>query len=172
MLHPAIADHLTHDDDIGLWDVALSAILGRAEAAALSLRENVFAEIGSCRHWISPHHPIQWVNNGFNFAWPFGYDKTTTGWSYRALPQFSWSELLRWTGDAWVLSELEARSIVCRISIPARTARHLRASVHTLWTPHGPFSKEKAVELYGFRKKAGAWSEAAYEELLQRKRSG
>ena len=162
MLHPLIADHLTADDDPNLWDVATTTLLEEAAAAVASTREEVFAQVGCCHHWISPHRPIRWTADG-GFAWPFGYDKTTTGWSYRALPAFTWSESLRWTGEGWEPGRTGQRCLVFRVAIPARTARHSQAAVHTIWTPRSPTDREKVVQLFGFRKREGVWSLTASE---------
>jgi hypothetical protein len=35
-----------------------------------------------------------------------------------------------------------------RIAIPGRTARHMQAAVHTIWTPRSPSSKEKVECLH------------------------
>jgi hypothetical protein len=168
MLHPLIAEHLTGDDDPDLWDVTTTTLLAEAAAAAVDTREEVYAQIGCCHHWISPHHPIRWTADG-GFAWPFGYDKTTTGWSYRALPAFTWSESLRWTGDGWEPGRTGRRCLVFRVAIPARTARHLQAAVHTIWTPRSPTDREKVVQLFGFRKREGLWSLTASEALQPRR---
>src|SRR5260370_28506563 len=106
MLHPLIEEHLTGDDDPNLWDVAATTLLAEAGATAADTREEVYAQFGCCHHWISPHHPIRWAADG-GFAWPFGYDKTTSGWFYRALPELAWSEFLRWF-------EWQARSVAQR----------------------------------------------------------
>lgn len=168
MLHPLIADHLTGDDDPDLWDVATRTLLAEAEALAAEAQQDVYAQVGCCHHWISPHHPIRWAADG-GFAWPFGYDKTTTGWSYRSLPAFTWSEFLEWTGEAWEPGRTGKRCLVFRISIPARTARHMQAAIHTIWTPRSPTTKEKVVRLYGFRKQEGLWSLTASEALQPRR---
>lgn len=166
MLHPLIAQHLTEDDDPDLWETATVFLLRAAGAAATS--DEVYAQIGCCHHWISPHRPIRWTAGG-GFAWPFGYDKTTTGWSYRALPEFTWSETLKWTGQDWEPGRSGKRCLVYRVAIPARTARHLQAAIHTIWTPHAPTTSEKLVELYGFRKQDGKWSMVASEPLKARR---
>src|SRR4051812_21836998 len=167
MLHPLIAKHLTSDDDTNLWDVATTMLLTKAGAVAGNQQE-VYAQIGCCHHWISPHRPIRWAAGG-GFAWPFGYDPTTTGWSYRALPAFAWSESLKWTGGGWEPGRAGRRCLVFRVAIPARTARHLQAAVHTTWTPRCPGGREKAVELFGFRKHQGVWSLMASEVLEARR---
>jgi hypothetical protein len=162
VLPPRIACHLTQDDDPALWDVATTAVLADAGAAATGTRDEVYVQIGCCHHWISPHRPIRWAAGG-GFAWPFGYDPTTTGWSYRALPAFTWSEWLKWTGGGWEPGRTGRRCLVFRVAIPARTARHSQAAVHTIWTPRCPAGREKAVELFGFRRREGVWSLAATE---------
>jgi hypothetical protein len=167
MLHPLIAAHLTRDDDPDLWNVAMTVLL--AEAGASAARQEVYAQVGCCRHWISPHHPIRWAADG-GFAWPFGYDKTTTGWSYRALPELGWSEFLKWSGEAWEPGRTRKKCLVFRVAVPARSARHLQAAVHTIWTPRSPTIREKVVQLYGFRKQEGVWSLTASEALQPRRR--
>lgn len=171
MLHPLIAKHLTSDDDAELWRVATTALLAEAEASVVHSRQHIYARIGCCNHWISPHSPIRWGAAG-GFAWPFGYDKTSTSSGYRGLPQLIWSELLKWTGEVWESSRIARQSLVFRIAIPARTARHLQAAIHTIWTPHSPTSKEKVVQLYGFRKKQEIWSETACQDIKPRTRRG
>jgi hypothetical protein len=172
MLHPVIETHLTADDDPGLWDVVTNTILARAAASGRRARKEVYVQIGCCRHWISPHHPIQWVVSDSRFAWPFGYDRTTSGFSYRASPELTWSETLKWTGGSWESSDLSARSLVLRTAIPARTARHIRASIHTIWTPHSPTSKEKVVQVYAFRKGKKGWTETARLIVAPKTRRG
>jgi hypothetical protein len=168
MLHLLIAERLTADDDRDLWEVATTTLLAEAETAAAGTREEVYVQVGCCHHWISPHHPIRWTADG-GFAWPFGYDKTTTGWSYRALPEFTWSESLKWTGDGWEPRRTGRRCLVFRVAIPARTARHLQAAIHTIWTPRSPTGREKVVQLFGFRKREGVWSLTVSEALEPRR---
>ena len=86
-----IAEHLSADDDPQLWEVAIRTLLAEAADAAAEVRTEVYAEVGCCHHWISPHRPIRWTADG-GFAWPFGYNKTVTGSAYRASPEFTWSE--------------------------------------------------------------------------------
>ena len=168
MLHPQIVEHLTADDDLAYWDIAAATLLNEAEARAAQAKQDVYAEIGCCRHWISPHHPLRWYVGGEFFAWPFGYNKTVSGHEYCALPEFTWSESLKWTGEAWELGRTGERRLVFRIAIPARTMRHLRASIHTIWTPNAPNTKDKSIELFGFRKRNGIWTLTAREILRRR----
>lgn len=153
-----IAEHFSADDDPQLWEVAMTTLLTEAERAAAHTRTEVYSEIGCCHHWICPHRPIFWMPNGKRFAWPFGYNKTVTGFSYRALPAFTWSECLTWTGENWEPGRTGRRCLVFRIAIPARTAGRQRAAIHTIWTPRSPTSREKRVQLYGFRKRKRGWT--------------
>jgi hypothetical protein len=157
-----IAEHLSSDDDPLLWEVATRTLLSEAADAAAEARTEVYAEVGCCHHWISPHRPIRWTADG-GFAWPFGYNKTVTGSAYRASPEFTWSERFAWTGEDWEPGRTGRRCLIFRIAVPARTARHLQAAIHTIWTPRSPTSKEKVVQLFGFRKHAGAWLFTARE---------
>jgi hypothetical protein len=151
-----IAEHLSADDDPQLWQVATTMLLAEAAQAAAHSRAEVYAEIGCCRHWISPHQ-MRWTADG-GFAWPFGYNKTVTGFSYRALPEFTWSECFAWKGDVWEAGRTGGRCLMFRVAIPARSARHSQAAIHTIWTPRSPNTREKLVQLCGFRKQAGTWS--------------
>jgi hypothetical protein len=155
MLDPAIAAQLTNDDDPALWEVATNTILADSAFAGQNTKDDVLVQIGYCRHWLRPHQ-YRWIADG-GFAAPFGYDKTTTGYSFRALPEFEWSAFFKWTGSGWELGRTGARCLLRRIAIPARTSRHLQAAIHTIWTPRSPSSKEKVVQLFGFRKKEGIW---------------
>jgi hypothetical protein len=85
------------------------------------------------------------------------------------LPELEWSESLKWTGEAWEPGRTGRRCLVLRIAIPARTARHLQAAIHTIWTPRSPTIREKVVQLFGFRKRAGVWSLTARETLRPRR---
>jgi hypothetical protein len=161
MLLPMIAVHMTCDDDPDLWEVATTTLLAEAGATAVDAGDNVYAQVGCCHHWIRPHQS-RWTADG-GFAWPFGYDKTTTGWSFSALPALTWSVSLRWTEDGWEPGRTGRRCLVFRVAIPARTAGHLQAAIHTIWTPRSPRTHEKLVQLYGFRKREGVWSLTASE---------
>ena len=170
MLHPRISEHLGDDDDTALWELATTTFLSDAAIAAVGARKEVYTQVGCCQHWISPHQ-MRWTADG-SFSWPFGYDKTTTGFSYRALPELTWSVVLKWTGEVWVPAKAGAKSLLLRIAIPARTARHRQAAIHSIWTPRSPSSKEKVVQLYGFRKRRGKWSLRARVEVPPRSRKG
>jgi hypothetical protein len=71
MLDPAIAAQLTNDDDPALWDVATNTILADAALTGREAKDDVFVQIGCCRHWIRPHDG-QWLADG-GFTAPFGY---------------------------------------------------------------------------------------------------
>jgi hypothetical protein len=169
LYHPLIAQHLTVHDDPEFWDVATGSLLAEAEASAAGTTQDVYAQIGCCHHWISPHAPSRWVA-GARVAWPFGYDKTTTRWSCRTLPELTWSEHLKWADGAWEPGRTGKRCLVFRIAIPARTARHSQAAIHTIWTPRSPRTNEKVVQVFGFRKRDGEWSQTASEVIQLKKR--
>lgn len=155
MLDPSIAEHLTVDDDVDLWAVAVSTILTDATQLAQDTDDAIYSQVGCCSHWIRPNQ-CRWTAGG-GFAAPFGYDRTTTGYSFRALPELDWSVFFRWTGAGWEPGRTGERCLLLRIALPARTARHLQAAVHTIWAPRSPASEEKVVQFYGFRKKDATW---------------
>ena len=167
LLDAAIAEYLTDEDDPVLWDVAMNTILTDAAQLARDAKKPVFSQVGCCRHWIRPHQS-RWAADG-GFAAPFGYDRTTTDNSFRALPDLDWSVFFEWTGTMWKPGRTGKRCFLLRIAIPGRTAKHLQAAVHTIWTPQSPVSKEKVVQLYGFRKKEDRWQLTATQEIQPRK---
>jgi hypothetical protein len=169
MLDASIALHLTQDDDPLLWEIVVNTVLADTVEAIAATPKEIFVRVGCCGHWISPHHPLRWLAGG-GFAWPFGYDKTVTGWSYRAVPELEWSECFVWTGENWKPGQAGSRALVRRVAIPARTARHLQAAVHTIWTPRSPSGEEKQVPAYGFRKHLDVWSLTAHETFQPRTR--
>ena len=63
MLDPAIIAQLTNDDDPALWDVATNTILADAAMIGREAKDDVFVQIGSCRHWIRPHQS-RWIADG------------------------------------------------------------------------------------------------------------
>jgi len=128
-----------------------------ADAGVYSGKDCIITEIGRCSHWIRPH----W-QNAAGTAWPYGYGNDGQGFAYSSLPQFDWS--LRWLRDPEsgqrqpVSGQPTRRPLVHRIAIPARTARHPQATVHTIWTPGSPKDpKYKWMLIYGFEKSNNAW---------------
>ena len=66
-----ITDHLRADDDPKLWQTAVETII--AEAGLLCHRyrgkSEIFTQIGSCSHWMSPHNKGSWFPD-VRFAQP------------------------------------------------------------------------------------------------------
>jgi hypothetical protein len=159
---------LKQEDDPNLWETVAHTVLAQLNGVELD-RVRIYAQIGACSHWIRPHG-MRWAAGG-SFAWPFGYNPTVTGWSYRALPQFDWSVTFEFDGNAWKhVGKRRPRSYLLRIAIPARTARHPQAAVHTVWIPRCPWmpKKVKPIQLFGFRRTEHGW-ECAGSELLTSK---
>ncbi len=159
MHFPSIQSLLTPEDDPVFWEAALRHILGPLEG------DDIIAQIGACSHWIRPHGGF-WAADG-GFAYPAGYDPTTTGWSFTASPQFDWSVLWKLVvatqGGAAVTiwepaTKRPKKALLLRVAIPSRTARHLQAAVHTLWKPGSPGNpRQPSRTFFGFRKKGGEW---------------
>ena len=155
---------LTEDDDSALWEFALTTILGRTRADALLYtgKEAILVQIGRCSHWIRPHGKTQ---SGMKCT--SGYDPTifrNGGWAYgfRSLPAFDWSFKWRLDIASGALEPAQGqptrRPLCHRICLPARTARHPQATVHTIWTPGSPDdSTRKWVILYGFERADRGW---------------
>jgi hypothetical protein len=138
--------HLTADDDPACWQVVLETVL-----ADVDKQPGILVEVGCCSHWLRPHGS-RWSADG-GFALPEGYGSGSGGWGSVAPPQLDWSIVLQWTGEAWEPVHRESLKHLLRVAIPARTARHQQAAVHTLWMT----GKEKQRRYYGFRRKDGRW---------------
>jgi hypothetical protein len=159
-LAAAVRERLTADDDPAFWEAAVEHLLAEAEHLLLTgaYQKGVQAQIGRCSHWLRPHQ-TRWTEGG-GFAWPSGYGGF--GYSRNGLPEFDWSCVRRWDPDtaSWEAEETASRKgrLLFRAALPARTARHAQAAVHTLWTPGPPGRpRQKLCQFYGFRRRAGRW---------------
>jgi hypothetical protein len=156
-----IDKRLTAYDDPNLWNTAVERIIPEAEMLCdrRSGRMRLFLHIGSCSHWMSPHNKGSWFPDA-RFAWPTGYV-----WHRSlifGLPEFDWFLTWEWiTRDSRCepVSEVSRKhSLVFRVALPARTARHVRAVAHTLWTPGSPTTpKKELLQGYAFAKVNGQW---------------
>jgi hypothetical protein len=161
---PDVMSRLTGEDDPAFWEVALNDIFAEADVlCGKAGGEPVLAQVGSCSHWLRPHQ-TRWTADG-GFAWPTGYGGV--GFSRLGLPEFDWSVTRRWdpASASWEPDGGPAAQggLVFRVTLPARSARHLQAAVHTLWTPGPPvFPRKELLQFYGFRKKEGQWACTAY----------
>lgn len=122
--------------------------------------EPVLIDIGICKHWLRPHQ-ARWTAGG-GFAWPTGYGSGAGGYSRWAHPRIDVDQVfeLRARG-AWVpvSSTAGRRPLVLRVAVPARSARHQQAAIHTVWLPGPPQRPaERAYRFLGFRRVAEAWS--------------
>lgn len=161
-----IVDHLTADDDPDLWTIAVEEVLADATFLCRHRVRNrpVFACVGSCSHWLSPHNNGSWFRDG-RFAWPSGYlsrSGSSNVFSILGLPEFDWSSTWEWNVPTavWKVVQRVAgkRPQTFRMTVPARTARHPRAVVHALWTPGSPSDPKKELwQAYGFEKSDGTW---------------
>jgi hypothetical protein len=136
---------LTVEDDLALWEEALRVLvqqfLLRYDREAKN-REWVFL-VGACSHWVRPHNSL-W-NAAGGFAYPEGYQNS--------LPELDWSAIFSCKDRGWSLvPKLQGKNnVVFRVAVPARTARHKQAAVHTKWsTIQDPI-------FYGFRNLEGSW---------------
>jgi hypothetical protein len=142
-------DRLSEQDDPEAWTAFLATI---GEEFIERYRTNGgtkswFLRIGTCSHWWRSHQ-ARWTVSG-GFTWPVGY--SANGWP--GLPAFDWSVILSYNGEHWKQVEKFSgnRQVVLRVAVPARTARHRQAAIHTVWsTSHEPI-------FYGFRNVGGRW---------------
>lgn len=158
----ATVEHLEAGDDPRLWRVAVETIVADAETLCRRTpgKGRVFARLGRCSRWMSPHNKGSWFK-GRRFAWPTGYG--SNGSTVFGLPEFDWSLTWEWgigPHTRWEPAEGPAgkRPLLLRIALPARTARHVKAVAHTLWTPGPPTGpKEPLLQGYAFEKGPGGW---------------
>jgi hypothetical protein len=147
------------EDDPDFWQFAIDRILAdtHSSAALYPGEESILVEIGRCSHWIRPH-----TKRPSGMAWPYGYGNAGQGFSLSSLPEFDWS--LRWMrqqeSGGWTKAnaKLSRRPMVQRIAIPARTSRHPKGTVHTIWLPGSPEDpRHKVTSVYGFEKGETGW---------------
>ena len=152
----AIGPKLVADDDPAFWRTALSVLADEIEQRRpVETRRGVSAMVvGSCSHWVKPHNS-RW-NAAGGFLYPDGYKDS--------VPELDWSVVFVLGKQGWTSAKkLPGKNIeVFRVAIPARTARHKQAAIHTRWTPNGE------TVLYGFRRVADKWQcVAASDEKLK-----
>ena len=146
----SIQDQLTTEDDPGAWKEIVGVIgeefVTRYRACSTTKRP-WFLRIGTCSHWWRSHQ-ARWMAAG-GFTWPVGY--SANGWP--GLPEFDWSVVLSFNGQRWEKVEKFSghKQVVLRVAVPARTARHKQAAIHTLW------STSRDPVFYGFRNVEGKW---------------
>jgi hypothetical protein len=160
----SIKPHLVADDDPALWRLVLYTVLLDIQGSNESNKhqERRFLKIGSCSHWFRPHQ-ARWTAAG-GFAWPSGWHGVS-GYSHLGLPELDWSVLFEHAGGQWKSERKYSGKtrLEIRVSIPARTAKHAQAAIHTLWSP----SNQKVF--YGFRKKEDNWKLVARSEFYGEK---
>ncbi len=153
---------LTDEDDVLLWFLVLETVISDVQLLQndAEVKMPLYLEVGACSHWHRPHQTT-WKPGG-GFAYPSGYG------GGHSMGPFGWPEhdtfvLFRWRPKKkqWrlVLPIYETkRKLICRVSIPTRTARHNQAAVRVVWSPGSPQNARRKLEiLYGFRKREGDW---------------
>jgi hypothetical protein len=152
--------HFTASDDPFLWLEVLRSTLTdfKALEANDELPAKRFLKIGCCSHWFRPHQ-ARWTAAG-GFAWPSGWHGIS-GFSYEGLPELDWEVLFEKTLTSWVPPQKYSGKdrLEIKISVPARSARHAQAAIHTLWSP------PKNKVFYGFRKKDERWKLVARSDF-------
>ena len=164
-----VAAYLSSEDDHAAWETIASIVFSDAEALLLNLGSSVDVRtrFGRCSHWLRPHQ-TRWTADG-GFAWPSGY--CGQGFSRFGTPEFDWFLEARWDpkSKCWLSVKPRPerrRTLLFRVAVPSRTARHDQAAVHTIWRPGPPQHRRKELlQVYGFRKQDGAWRATAYEAL-------
>jgi hypothetical protein len=145
ILFQTIEPKLAADDDPALWRAALFVLADElAQRQGEESRGGTWAMVvGACSHWVRPHNS-RW-NAAGGFAYPDGYKDS--------VPALDWSVTFVFGNqECKAVTKLPGKNIrVFRVAIPARTARHKQAAIHTRWTPNGE------TVLYGFRKVADKW---------------
>jgi hypothetical protein len=154
----ALEPKLAAEDDHALWQVALAVLTDEFEQRRVEAsHRGVWAMVvGACSHWVRPHNS-RW-NAAGGFAYPNGYKDSA--------PELDWSLTFVFRNRVWEsVKKLPGKNIkVFQVAIPARTARHKQASIHTRWTPNGE------TVLYGFRKIAEKWECVAASDEKSRGR--
>ena len=141
----AVRKNLHSDDDPRLWNAALGVLVDEflQQRTARARNRDCVLTLGACRHWVRPHQS-RW-NAAGGFAWPEGYRNST--------PELDWKVIFARSDGRWEsLEKLPGKKlVVLTVAIPARTAKHGQAAIHTRW------STSQEPVLFGFRKIQGAW---------------
>jgi hypothetical protein len=172
---------LTKDNDRNLWEAALSVLadefLQRYNRESKD-RTWIFW-VGACSHWVRPNQ-ARWAAAG-GFAWPKGYINFS--------PELDWYVILAFQNHRWVpVKKLPGkRQTIFRVALPARSARHKQAAVHSRWilgaeptqtarhqqaaahaTMDSRWTPGAETVFYGFRNVDGQWKcVAASDEKLR-----
>jgi hypothetical protein len=160
-----LVQRLGADDDTELWVATLRC--AAEDAAALCVNcdpRKLYAVVGACSHWLRPHQ-TRWTAAG-GFAWPEGYGD---GHGRGGLPHLDWSVTLLFnhSGMSWDTPTQAAtqRFQSVRLAIPSRTARHLQAAVHAVWSRGTLDGRHKRTVFYGLRKQDQRWDLVAREQF-------
>ncbi|MGC1583489.1 MAG: hypothetical protein WA766_18540 [Candidatus Acidiferrales bacterium] len=125
----SVEPNLGADDDRDFWRTALAVLADEFTKRHddKPTRGEWVLLVGACSHWETPHQ-ARWIAGG-GFAYPKGYQD--------GQPKLDWSSILVYRDRRWMAVEKLPKSKVhlCRAAIPARTARHKQAAVHTRWLP-------------------------------------
>lgn len=164
MFESAVTPLLGADDDPALWAAVVNAVYPDAQALCRlgTGHGRIATRLGRCSHWLRPHQ-TRWTADG-GFAWPTGY--VGRRFSREGLPEFDWFAQWAWSPESnrWarVYGGPVPGELCFRVAVPARSARHEQAAVHTVWRP-GPPPRRRVplVQFYGFRKRP-QWTCTAY----------
>jgi hypothetical protein len=159
-----IKERLDADDDPGLWVAMLRAAAEDASVLRTRGGSRLYAIAGRCSHWARPHQS-RWTAAG-GFSVPLGYGD---GEGYiGGLPNLDWNVTVEFDPNqpGWVcpLQSPTKRFSSVRLAVPSRTARHLQAAVHAVWSPATLDTKHKRTVFYGFRKSESGWKLMARRE--------
>lgn len=159
-----IEERLAPDDDPGLWVEILRAAAEDASVLRARSGSRLYAIVGRCSHWARPHQS-RWTAAG-GLSLPLGYGD---GEGYvGGLPNLDWSVTLEFDPNqpGWVcaLQSPPKRFRSVRLAIPSRTARHLQAAVHAVWSRASLDAKQKLTVFYGLRKLDDGWKLVARSE--------
>jgi hypothetical protein len=156
ILFATIKPKLVVVDDPALWRAVLFVLVDElAQRHTEESRRGVWSMVvGTCPHWVKPHNS-RW-NAAGNIVYPHGYKDS--------VPELDWSVIFVFRNQEWTTArKLSGKNAdVFRVAIPARTARHKQAAIHSRRTPN-----EETV-LYGFRKVADKWQCVAASEEKSR----
>ena len=144
ILFQTVEPKLTSDDDPALWYAVLTVLADELEQrqAEESGPGALAMVVGACSHWTRPHNS-RW-NAGGGFVYPSGYE---------SVPELDWTVIFIFSNQEWTPAKKlpGKKTKVLRVAIPARSARHKQAAIHTRWSPNGE------TILFGFRKVAEKW---------------
>ena len=165
---PELTSRLDEGDDPIFWKTAVTTLLLEEHRLHVERwkRRSIAVCIGKCSHWVRPNQTQYTLGGGF--AAPEGYGDGNGFLGSFPKPDWSLTWVMKKGSDRWEFIESDriSRALVFRLIFPNWTAKHVKASVYSVWEPGTPTTPGlRQVQLFFFRRYQAGWRRAA--ELIE-----